>query len=133
MLRQPSPPRSRPLAALATRWRGVLRRGHALALTASLSGFAGVAPFQCQSEPDPAKALEETPGEALYELAEQFKARGDDDAWRDTLKYLIERYPSSRFAASARDDLADAGVTPEAEPAASASQGGPSRTASSPK
>jgi TolA-binding protein len=63
------------------------------------------APFQCASEPDPTKAMEDTPGEALYKLAEQFKASGDERAWRRTLEYLIARYPSSRFAAAARDDL----------------------------
>jgi len=63
------------------------------------------APLQCASEPEPALRREETPGEALYGLAEQFKAKGEDKAWRQTLEYLVVRYPNSRFAEMARDDL----------------------------
>ncbi len=73
-----------------------------LLLTAALAG----APFQCSHDPDPRNALEETPGQALYELAKQFRAEGNTKAWRDTLAYLIKRYPSSRFAAIAQDELA---------------------------
>ena len=79
----------------------MLRTAAVVLLCAAL----GNAPFQCASEPDPQKAMEETPGEALYKLAEQFKASGDEKAWRRTLEYLIANYPSSRFAAAARDDL----------------------------
>jgi hypothetical protein len=63
------------------------------------------APLQCASEPDPELRRYETPGEALYGLAQQFKAKGDDAAWRATLDYLIARYPNSRFAVTARSDL----------------------------
>ena len=45
-------------------------------MSAPQSLFAGllcfvfaVAPFQCPSDPDPDKRREETPGEALYDLA----------------------------------------------------------------
>lgn len=64
-----------------------------------------LAPYQCAREPDAASRREETPGEALYGLAEDFRAKGDEEARRVTLEYLVERYPSSRFAASARADL----------------------------
>lgn len=63
------------------------------------------APLQCGSEPEPELRRYETPGEALYGLAGQFKAKGDTAAWRTTLEYLIARYPNSRFAAMARSDL----------------------------
>lgn len=66
------------------------------------------APMQCQREPDPTLRRQETPGEALYQLSEQFKARGEEAAWRRTLEYLIARYPSSREAHMAREDLAGA-------------------------
>jgi len=69
----------------------------------------GNAPFQCGSETDPSSMLEETPGEALYLLAERFRERGDLDAWRETLEHLIERYPNSRYAVAAKQDLASAG------------------------
>jgi hypothetical protein len=68
------------------------------------------APLQCGSgEGDPSLRAYETPGEALYGLAGQFKAKGDDKAWRTTLEYLIARYPNSRFAGMAKDDLDKAG------------------------
>jgi len=63
------------------------------------------APLQCASEPDHSLRREETPGEALYGLAQQFKAKGNDEAWRQTLEYLVARYPNSRFAEMARQDL----------------------------
>ncbi len=70
-------------------------------------GLSG-APLQCGSEPEPDLRRYETPGEALYDLAGQFKAKGDTAAWRTTLEYLIARYPNSRFAVMARSDLEDA-------------------------
>ena len=52
-------------------------------MSAPHSLFAGllcfvfaVAPFQCPSDPDPDKRREETPGEALYDLAGEFKKSG---------------------------------------------------------
>jgi hypothetical protein len=45
----------------------------------------------------------------LYGLAGQFKTNGDARAWRATLEYLIARYPNSRFAGMARQDLAEKG------------------------
>jgi hypothetical protein len=69
------------------------------------------APLQCGSGADPEgpDRIEETPGEALYGLAEKFKAQGDEAARKQTLEYLIDRYPTSRFAARARQDL---GIAP---------------------
>jgi hypothetical protein len=65
----------------------------------------GSAPVQCARDPAPERAIEEQPGEALYELAEQFRERGETKARKDTLAYLVERYPSSRFAARAKQEL----------------------------
>jgi hypothetical protein len=73
----------------------------ALCLAAAL----GWAPMQCSGDPDPNLRRYETPGEALYDLAGQFKAKGDAKAWQTTLEYLIARYPSSRHAKMAREDL----------------------------
>ena len=78
----------------------------ALLLVAVLANLA--APLQCQSEPEPAERTYETPAEALYGLAQRFKQQGDEDAWRKTLKYLIERYPNSRYTVMAKDDLGHA-------------------------
>ena len=75
-----------------------------------LSALVAYAPMQCSGEPDPAKAIEETPGEALYKLAAEFQAKGDHAAWEGTLRYLVRNYPSSRFALMAEQDLGDAGI-----------------------
>jgi hypothetical protein len=70
-----------------------------------------IAPYQCGKTPDPAQRREETPGEALWGLAEQFRAHGDVVARRATLEFLVARYPGSRFASAARDELgADGGA-----------------------
>jgi len=76
-----------------------------LSLLVALAVAHGFAPLQCQSDPEPAERRYETPGEALYDLAQRFKKEGNEAAWRDTLEYLIERYPNSRHAVMARDDL----------------------------
>jgi len=70
------------------------------------------APFQCASDPDPNKAREESPGEALYGLAAQFEKQGNAQGREDTLRYLITRYPKSRFAVMARQDLEQMGKKP---------------------
>ena len=75
-----------------------------------LSVLIAHAPMQCSGEPDPAKAIEETPGEALYKLAAEFQGQGDRAAWEGTLRFLMRNYPSSRFAVMAEQDLADAGI-----------------------
>jgi len=62
------------------------------------------APLQCGSG-ESEGARYETPPEALYELAQRFKEQGDDDGHRKTLEFLIERYPNSRFAVRARNEL----------------------------
>ncbi len=70
------------------------------------------APLQCGSEPNEALRRNETPDEALYGLAEEFQKDGNEPAWRETLEYLIKRYPNSRHAVRARQDLGGEG--PEA-------------------
>jgi hypothetical protein len=65
----------------------------------------GHAPLQCGSDQDPSLRRYETPAEALYGLAQQFKAQNNQRAYRDTLEYLVARYPNSRHAVMAREDL----------------------------
>jgi hypothetical protein len=77
-----------------------------LAFAAAIIALAN-APLQCASDPEPGLRRYETPGEALYGLAQQFKAKGDEAAWRTTLSYLIAKYPNSRFAAMAKTDLGE--------------------------
>jgi hypothetical protein len=69
------------------------------------------APYQCARSPDDSRRREDSAAEALYGLAQKFKKAGDDRAYRDTLSFLAERYPSSREAQMARVDL---GVDAEA-------------------
>lgn len=69
-----------------------------------------VAPFQCPSDPDPSQVREDSPGEALYQLAGEFKKASDKEAQIKTLQYIVERYPRSRFADAARADLKELGV-----------------------
>jgi hypothetical protein len=76
--------------------------GRALILVAALSS----APFQCGRAPTADSRIEETAAEALYRLAGEFRARGEVAAAKATLRHLVERYPGSREAHLAADDLA---------------------------
>jgi hypothetical protein len=76
-----------------------------LLLAIGALGTALGAPLQCGGEPDYAERRYEQPGEALYALAGRFKQQGNDEAWQKTLEYIVERYPNSREAVMARDDL----------------------------
>jgi TolA-binding protein len=70
-----------------------------------LAGALLYAPYQCGKAPE-RSLREETPGEALYGLAQKMKADGDEQGYRTTLRYIVARYPSSRYATAARVDLA---------------------------
>lgn len=75
------------------------------ALLAGLLGELGGAPFQCASDPDPERAMEDSAPGALYRLSESFREAGDSSAERATLEMIVRDYPSSRFAARARAKL----------------------------
>jgi len=68
------------------------------------------APFQCASEPDPNRAIADSAPRSLWLLSERFAEQGDEDARRGTLGYLIERYPSSRYARRAEQVLGGTGA-----------------------
>jgi TolA-binding protein len=62
--------------------------------------------MQCgKHSEDPELRRYETPPEALYDLAERFQKEGDLPARRATLEYIVERYPNSRFAVMAKEEL----------------------------
>jgi hypothetical protein len=63
------------------------------------------APLQCSHDPDPSLRQEDTAGDALWELAHDFKDGGEDTAYRHTLETLVSRYPSNRHAPAAREEL----------------------------
>lgn len=67
-----------------------------------LAAALAFAPLQCGREPDPDRRREDGPAEALLGLAERFGEAGDEGARRETLEYLVERYPDSREAQRAR-------------------------------
>jgi hypothetical protein len=70
----------------------------ATALIASL----GIAPVQCAHKPDPDVRREDGPDDALWALAHDFRAKGNEAAAQETLRYLAEKYPASRHAVEAR-------------------------------
>lgn len=73
------------------------------------------APLQCSHDPDPSVRTEDTAGDALWDLAKDFDARGDHAAARHTLETLVTRYPSSRHTAAAKEML-DGGAWSDASP-----------------
>jgi hypothetical protein len=66
---------------------------------------AAAAPMQCQSDPPSEERRYEHPPEALYALAGRLHREGETRAWRITLQTIVERYPNSREAVMAKDDL----------------------------
>jgi hypothetical protein len=76
-----------------------------LALVALLA-----APLQCPSRAPPELAREDGADDALWALSERFRRDGDEGARRATLRFLAERYPSSRW--SVRAALALDGAVP---------------------
>ena len=80
----------------------------ALALGA---GVDARAPFQCASDRDPERRLEDSPAEALWDLAERFEVDGNTGARETTLRQLVERYPDSSEAQMARMALTEEAET----------------------
>jgi hypothetical protein len=62
------------------------------------------APYQCASD-DERPPVEDSGPQALWILAERFKAEGNLPARETTLRQIIEAYPSSRYAQRARAEL----------------------------
>ena len=59
------------------------------------------APLQCPSRATAEHPREDGPDDALWGLSERFAQEGDEPARRATLRYLAERYPSSRYSVRA--------------------------------
>ena len=75
------------------------------------AGLLATAPLQCGHTPDAELREDETPGDALWQLALRFQAAHDAAGEKRTLEYLVERYPASRWVSPARDELAKLGGT----------------------
>ncbi len=82
----------------------------------ALALMLALAPLQCSRPPAEHPEYEDSPAEALWDLSERFREAGDEAARRRTLEYLIERYPSSRFAERARVTLDREGASAAREP-----------------
>lgn len=61
-----------------------------------------LAPFQCASHPPADREREDTPGDAIYGLAQELGTSGDEAAERRAMHYLLDRYPDSRHCEAAR-------------------------------
>jgi Tfp pilus assembly protein PilF len=86
-------------------------------LGAGLLALSLGAPLQCGSGSDPAVRREDSAGDALYNLAQDFRAKGNEAAARDTLRYLVQHYPSNRHAPAARAELEGEPTAKSAAPA----------------
>lgn len=71
----------------------------------ALVAALGSAPLQCKHDPDPSLRREDSAGDALYALAQDFRAKGNEPAAKQTLRFLVERYPSNRHVPAARAEL----------------------------
>lgn len=89
----------------------MLKSSLAIALLA-LSNI--VAPMQCASARPYEQRREEGPAESLWALAERFDAQHNNEARDETLRFLVQHAPGSRFAARARIAL-DTGTMPSYE------------------
>lgn len=73
--------------------------------------LVGSAPFQCRTNEPP--QTEDSPAEAMWNLADHFHAQNMEDARRETLRQIIDHYPSSREAEQARLVLDGRELTPQ--------------------
>ncbi len=79
----------------------------------SFSGFALLvplllaAPVQCPANQEPRRERVEPPAEAVYRSALNLREAGYAQAEVETLRYLINHYPGTRWAERARLDLAE--------------------------
>ena len=81
----------------------------------ALLAALGTAPMQCRHDPDPNLRREDDAGDALYSLAQDFRAKGDEESARHTLRFLVERYPSNRHVPAVRAELGADGSKPDAK------------------
>jgi TolA-binding protein len=76
-----------------------------LAVVSTLLASLSFAPVQCTRDPDPNLRTEDSAGDALWLLSQDFHKKNDEPAARATLKFLVERYPSNRHVAEAKAEL----------------------------
>lgn len=87
----------------------LLRVALASVAVLALAASGSTAPIQCGHTPDAELREDDTPGDALWAMAQKFHASHDGAAEAATLKYLVERYPASRWTSQAKEQLAELG------------------------
>ncbi|MBX3231588.1 MAG: hypothetical protein KIT84_23830 [Labilithrix sp.] len=65
------------------------------------------APFQCGGGGYESGKPTPNDGDALYDLAQDFHAKGNEEAAKQTLRYLVEHFPSNRHVPAARAELGE--------------------------
>jgi hypothetical protein len=78
----------------------------------ALVAALGTAPMQCGHNTSDRSVHEDSPGDALYALSQDFHAKGNDDAAKQTLRFLVDKYPSNRHVPAARAELEGATAPP---------------------
>jgi hypothetical protein len=68
------------------------------------------APLQCGHTSDASLREDDSPGDALWTLAAEFRDAHDEAAEKRTLQHLVTRYPASRWVRAAREELARLGT-----------------------
>lgn len=71
----------------------------------------GSAPFQCRTSEPPHS--EDSAPEAMWNLSEHFREQNMEEARRETLRQIIDEYPSSREAHQAQLVLDGRELTPQ--------------------
>ena len=92
----------------------MLRAALVAVAVVAFAASGSTAPLQCGHTPEAELREDETPGDALWAMAQKFHDSHDVAAETATLKYLVERYPASRWVSPARDALAGLGTTQDA-------------------
>lgn len=72
-----------------------------------VAAFLAIAPMQCGHGSEHGGPPEESAGDAIYDLAQQFHKSGNEDAAKQTLRYLVDKYPSNRHVPAAREELGE--------------------------
>ncbi len=76
-------------------------------LAVAIAGLVSAnAPMQCGRSHSGDDRMEDTAGDALWDLASACKKENDTSCENRALRFLVERYPSSRHTEEAKQRLA---------------------------
>lgn len=97
-----------------------MMRSTAIFAGAFVVALGSYAPLQCGHKTKDSEARVQDGGDALWDLAMDFRAQGNEEAAKRTLRKLVERYPSNRHAPQAKEELGGAMEPAPADAGASA-------------